>query len=271
MKIIIWKEVNGQWQIAYMDTSHAASVNDIEFCPWEHGLRVAAASSDGTVSVLTYGADQQWRRSVFAQHAGGAQAVSWMPAQQRDGQVVPTMRLATGGFDGAVNVWKCDSENWSQELPFLPPAHTDCVRAVAWRPDGPGVMATGGWDKSVIIWAQEGGQPWRQVTKFQVSDKVECLSWSVTGSILAAAFAEGDSKLWKEAPDGSYEEVGNCSETGFVEVPSKFQRQTSSQAPVDVGFNNMPPPQAAVGAPPPQPNLSAELAAQQQNVLEAFG
>lgn len=267
MKIIIWKEVNSQWQIAYMDTSHCASVNDIEFCPWEHGLRLAAASSDGTVSVLTHSsADQQWRRAVFAQHAGGAQAVSWTPAQQRDGQYVPTMRLATGGCDGAVCVWKCEAEVWVQETPFVPPAHSDWVRAVAWRPDSNGVMASGGWDKTVVIWAQEGGegQPWRQVKKFTVDGKVECLSWSETGSILAASYADGQSVLWKEAPDGSYEEVGNCSETGYVEVPSKFQ----SQMPVDAPPSFMaPPPAVAEVAPPP---LSNELAAQQQNVLEAF-
>merc|ERR1712003_256429 len=112
-------------------------------------------------------------------------------------------------------------------------------------------MATGGWDKTVIIWTQEGGegQPWRQVVKFNVDCKVECLSWSETGGILACSYGEGESRLWKEAPDGSYEEAGNCSESGYVEVPSKFQ----SQVPVETTTFSAPPmaAQAQVGAPPP--------------------
>merc|ERR1712000_352668 len=100
MKVIIWKETpahSGQWQIAYMDSSHAASVNDVAFCPWEFGLRLACASSDGTVSVLTYGADQQWYRTAFQAHAGGANTVSWTsPQRQSNDASAPAMRIVTG-------------------------------------------------------------------------------------------------------------------------------------------------------------------------------
>merc|ERR1719502_2485212 len=67
MKVIVWKETNpSQWQIAHCDTSHTASVNSVRFCPWEYGLRLACASSDGTVSVLTNNPqDGQWHRASF--------------------------------------------------------------------------------------------------------------------------------------------------------------------------------------------------------------
>ena len=42
-------------QVYTTDASlHSASVNGVAFAPHELGLRVAAASSDGSASVLTY-------------------------------------------------------------------------------------------------------------------------------------------------------------------------------------------------------------------------
>jgi len=42
-------------QVYTSDSSlHSASVNSVAFAPHELGLRVAAASSDGSASVLTY-------------------------------------------------------------------------------------------------------------------------------------------------------------------------------------------------------------------------
>lgn len=261
MKVIIWKEVQANaWQIAYMDSSHAASVNDVEFCPLEYGLSLACASSDGTVSILSYQYDGSWRRTAFPAHAGGVQALSWAPGpgQNRDAVPAPTIRLVTGGCDNAVCVWKCEGEAWAQESPPL--AHSDWVRAVAWRPDGVAVIASGSWDKSVCVWKQDmEGQPWRQVCKLSLSDKVEGLSWSATGSILAVSFGESETSLYKEAIDGRYEEIGKVNEPGFVEVPNSFTAAT--QMP-----QSMPAP-----VPEPASKLSDELQQQQQAVLDSFG
>jgi protein transport protein SEC13 len=275
MKVIIWKEVpanSTNWQIAHMDTSHQASVNDVQFSAWEFGLRVACASSDGTVSVLSYGQDNQWHRASFQAHAGGAQSLSWMPAQYRDGQPSPTMRLVTGGCDCCVTVWKGDGDMWSQEMPPMPPVHTDWVRAVAWRPEGEGgnVIATGGWDRSVIIWMQEmEGQCWRQACKLTVVGKVEGLCWSHTGSILAVSFGSGEAVLYKESLRGSYEEIGKVVEDGatFQEIapnacqPAVTTMDASSASAVAAAF--APPPAAST--------LSNELAMQQAAVLDSFG
>eukprot|EP00406_Dinophysis_acuminata_P011765 CAMPEP_0179229542 /NCGR_PEP_ID=MMETSP0797-20121207/10385_1 /TAXON_ID=47934 /ORGANISM="Dinophysis acuminata, Strain DAEP01" /LENGTH=343 /DNA_ID=CAMNT_0020936609 /DNA_START=67 /DNA_END=1098 /DNA_ORIENTATION=- len=261
MKVIIWKEERGQWQMAYVDTSHQASVNDVEFCPWEYGLRLACASSDGTVSILTHNPnDQQWRRMAFPAHPCGAQTVSWAPLPQQDNATQPpTMRLATGGCDNCVAVWKYENEQWCQEGPLGPP-HTDWVRAVAWRPDSQCILASAGWDKTAVIWRQEmEGQPWRQICKFTLADKVEGLAWSVTGSILAVSFGEGETVLYKETADGSYEEIGKVGEHGYTEVMNKV----IAAAGFDAADQAAEVPQAT--------NLSSELAAQQQAVLESFG
>lgn len=160
MKIIVWKEMpafSAKWHIAYVDTSHTASVNDVQFCPFEHGLRLACASSDGTVSILTYGPDCQWQRVAFQAHSGGAQCISWMPAQQsrETGMAAPQMCLVSGGCDSYVSVWRCsgDGEAWTKEMPPFPPAHSDWVRGVAWRPDTTrsSIIASGSWDRSVIV------------------------------------------------------------------------------------------------------------------------
>mmetsp|Transcript_63360 Transcript_63360/g.163007 ORF Transcript_63360/g.163007 Transcript_63360/m.163007 type:complete len:341 (-) Transcript_63360:82-1104(-) len=257
MKVIVWKEVNGQWHQAYEDASHAASVNSIKFAPWEHGCRLACASSDGNVSVLTYSPnDCQWRRAVFQAHAPGVQTLDWMPVVHRD-NTQPAMRLATGGCDNSVFVWKCESEMWTQETPPLPAAHTDWVRAVAWRPDGSSILASGSWDKTVGLWKQEmEGQPWRSICKLTVDGKVEGISWSVTGSILAVSFGDGETSWYKETDIGRFEETGKVDEAGFTDL--------GKGASPTVG----PPGQVGGDVPPP---VSNEQQTAQQAVLDAFG
>ena len=48
------------WLQAYSSTAHQASVNAISFAPHELGLALAAASSDGSISVLTHTAETGW-------------------------------------------------------------------------------------------------------------------------------------------------------------------------------------------------------------------
>jgi len=260
MKVIIWKEVApGNWQIAHLDSSHAASVNDVEFCPWEHGLRLACASSDGTVSILTY-VDGQWRRTAFAANTGGSQSVSWAPVQKRDGVPQPIGKLVVGGCDNQAVVWKCENEAWAQEFPPLPAAHTDWVRDVAWRPlDGSSVIASGSWDKTVVIYSQEmEGQQWRQLCTLTLPGKVESLSWCESGSILGVSCGESDVVLYKETYDGRYEEVGKVTEPGYVEVPNSITASVPPSAPTQPSAQ-----EATVQNP--------ELQQQTQNVLESFG
>jgi len=238
MKVIIWKETSpSQWQIAHCDTSHTASVNAVQFCPWEFGLRLACASSDGHVSVLTHSQqDMQWHRTSFDAHASGAQSLSWAPAPAAGASSNPLERLATCGCDGAVKVWRMENECWSEERPALPKAHTDWVRAVAWRPDDVRVMASGGWDKTVVIWEHVSSSSpsagrqkqdssdgmWRQASKLTLREKVEGLSWSETGGVLAIALDDGETVIYKSDGDGAYAEVAKVSESGLQDVPNSL-------------------------------------------------
>jgi protein transport protein SEC13 len=47
----------------FIADQHTASVNGVNFAPYELGLMLAAASSDGSVSVLSYSPDGQWGSS----------------------------------------------------------------------------------------------------------------------------------------------------------------------------------------------------------------
>jgi FK506-binding protein 1 len=84
-------------------------------------------------------------------------------------------------------------------------------------------MASGSWDKTVVIWVQEvEGHPWRQVTKLHLPDKVEGLSWSETGGVLAVSFGDGESAMYKDAGDGSYTQVAKVHENGLEDVPNSL-------------------------------------------------
>jgi len=119
-----------------------------------------------------------------------------------------------------VKVWRLENNVWCQERPAFSTVHTDWVRSVAWRPDDVRVLASGGWDKTVVIWEQAAeGSPsdWQKVEKLQLPSKVEALAWSETGGLLAVSYGDGDSTLYKEN-DGRYVEVAKVSEAGLQDV-----------------------------------------------------
>lgn len=247
MKIIVWKQTHPQqWQQVHVDTHHTASVNDVKFAPWEFGLCLAAASSDGTISTLSYSVnDGQWKRRSFPAHPEGAQTLDWAPTHHHDTTGSSALRLVSGGCDNQVVVWKCEGETWSEEAVLSVPGHRDWVRDVAWKPTGiSNIIASGSWDKTVIIWVQEvAGTPWRQLNRLEVPDKVEGLDWSGTGGMLAVTTAT-ETVIYKEIQNGNYTQVGKAHETGFtdfcapVESPldqgdtaNVFQDQVTEQNP----------------------------------------
>ena len=113
----MWKEhTPGQWGQVYQCREHEGSVNSIAWCPVEHGLCLACASSDGRVSVLTRQADDSWTVKRFNAHQIGCNAVSWAPAfpagavlsaASPTGAALQPMRLVTGGCDNLVKIWRC--------------------------------------------------------------------------------------------------------------------------------------------------------------------
>uniref|UniRef100_A0A183EL08 Protein SEC13 homolog n=1 Tax=Gongylonema pulchrum TaxID=637853 RepID=A0A183EL08_9BILA len=138
-RVIIWKEVSGKWQRLYEWNHHDASVNSISWAPHQYGLTLACASTDGTVSVLSFSKAKIWTHQIIPKaHEEGCNAISWAPAtyytslSQSDGPNTQK-RMVSGGNDNYVKIWSETSDD-SWQLECALEGHTDWVRDVAWAP-----------------------------------------------------------------------------------------------------------------------------------------
>jgi protein transport protein SEC13 len=221
MRVLVWKEVHaGDWQVALRDEAHQASVNAVAFAPWEAGLILAAGSSDGTVSLHSFKAGDQWGRRSFNAHANGVNALAWCPKAEG-------LTLATGGCDHQVRIWRFNeaAEEWIQEHQFTE-GHMDWVRDVAWQPEtgSAKTLATVGADQQLILWTKDSDNHlWRKLTKIALPAKAWRCSWSVTGSLLVVSCGENQMLLYKENLDGEWIQVGKLNDDGFAgETPAGF-------------------------------------------------
>lgn len=94
------------------------TVNSVCWAPPEWGLMLAAGSSDGTISVLSYVNDRWDAKKIPGAHTLGCNAVTWSPATgpysvSQGGSAGdpanagPTIkRFASGGCDNLVKIWK---------------------------------------------------------------------------------------------------------------------------------------------------------------------
>jgi protein transport protein SEC13 len=166
----------------------------VAWAPHEAGCLLAAASSDGAVSLLelnpaaAHGAAPAAaggpssaafvQVALFAAHGLGANCVAWAPGcapgavvgQQLQGQPQPppVRRFVTGGSDGAVKVWELagGAAAAAAGQPAVEPVlvcellgHTDWVRDVAWSSTvlRKSYIASASQDKTVRIWTSENG------------------------------------------------------------------------------------------------------------------
>ncbi|KAI0660114.1 vesicle budding-like protein [Cubamyces menziesii] len=251
-KVFIWKEQQGQgaspggWTKIKEHTLHKASVNSVSWAPHELGAILACASSDGTISVLTFKNDGNWDAAVFEGHAIGCNAVSWAPAVQPGSLIVPqpsntvpgqqptavqsVKRFASAGCDNLVKIWGFREETQAWVPEEVLEGHTDWVRDVAWAPNiglPRSYIATASQDKTVLIWTKDTPtSPWVKTAldpsassvsptggasapagKFP--DVVWRVSWSLAGNILAVSCGDGKVTLWKENLKGVWECVSD--------------------------------------------------------------
>ena len=237
-RVLLWVESRGagasspsSWQrLPFEPPAHSASVNALAFAPQELGLALAAASSDGSVSVLTAqqsgqnpssgAAAEGWSSDrIERAHAAGVLGLAWYPSTTEK-------RLATCGCDNLIKLWRFDEQNggWSAEGAPLA-AHSEWVRDVAFAPrlasPNPStststsssfspVLASAGQDGKVFAWSEnkETGT-WQPtlVNDFGSGQPVWRVSWSTAGGVLAVSDSRGAVSLWKESVDGQWEEV----------------------------------------------------------------
>ncbi|KAH7685859.1 protein transport protein SEC13 protein [Dioscorea alata] len=218
-RVIIWKEGNkpGQWSQAHVFTDHKSSVNSIAWAPHDLGLCLACGSSDGNISVFTARTDGGWDTTRIDQaHPVGVTSVSWAPsmgpgALVGSGLLDPVQKLASGGFDNTVKVWKLYNGSWKMDCFPALQMHSECVRDVAWAPNlglPKSTIASASQDGTVVIWtvAKEGDQ-WEGKVLNNFKTPVWRVSWSLAGNILAVADESNNVTLWKEAGDGEWQQV----------------------------------------------------------------
>jgi protein transport protein SEC13 len=144
----------------------------VAWAPHEAGCLLAAASSDGTVSLLELNsAASQGQQSPFVQvgqvqaHPLGANSVSWGPGAAAgaltatgSGNTAPiAKRFVSGGSDGVVRIWEFTGSEITPVTELS--GHADWVRDVAWSSTilKKSYIASASQDKTVKIWSSENG------------------------------------------------------------------------------------------------------------------
>ena len=221
-------------------TLHESSVNSVAFAAHEFGLIVAAASSDGRISILTHGSsgdnnDDSWNVDYIADNSLGVNSVSFAPytaynisnnnnSQEQPAATATAMHIVSGGCDNRIRFWNKSNTTHKWEMDLSPIAdtdtiaHSDWVRDVAWAPSvlpNTNIVASCSEDRTVIIWTQKGGvgNTWKPTLLNTFEEPVWRVSWSVTGSILAVSSGDNSVSLWKQTLDGEWTQVSSVEET----------------------------------------------------------
>ncbi|AOW07895.1 protein transport protein SEC13 [Yarrowia lipolytica] len=217
-KVFIWREENGRWtNIA--QHQHNASVNSVVWAPQEYGPLLLCASSDGNVSVVEFKEGGNCEATTFAAHDVGANSASWAPPavsgsliQPINGKASNNIRIVTGGCDNLVKIWKYDPSSKTYVIEETLSGHKDWVRDVAWSSSvlSKSYIASASQDKTVIVWTQEGNQPWKKklLQDIPFPDVVWKVSWSLSGNVLAVSGGDNKVTLWKENLTGEWESAG---------------------------------------------------------------
>lgn len=203
-------------------------MNLIAWSPAEVGCHLAAASSDGNVSVLTF-ENNTFSHVLFNAHGHlGANSVSWAPAtipgaltgaQAPGQQPGPVRRFVTGGSDNSVKIWNFNPSTATYENMCTLSGHGDWVRDVAWSPTplSKSYIASASQDHTVRIWTlpanAEMSDPhaWKcETLDFEVV--VWRVSWSMAGNVLAVSGGDNRVSLWKEKLKGGWECVKTIEE-----------------------------------------------------------
>ncbi|CAD7930218.1 unnamed protein product [Amoebophrya sp. A25] len=209
-QVMIWKDQG----LAHKDEQARASVNQVRFAPVECGLVLAAAGSDGAVSIFEYKTTDSWTRTTFLAHPCGVRSLCWAPAGCVDlngSTPLEGAKIATGGLDAAVKVWLFKNGSWVREDVDTSSGvgHKDWVTGVAWRPNGgqnSDIIASGSRDGSVILW-QRFETIWRPIKLFKdefAGKPIWSVEFSQVGGMLQVNFGESEMQIFKETGQGEF-------------------------------------------------------------------
>ena len=102
--------------------------------------RIVAGADDGTIRIVTKGADGDWSSEVLREHMG------WVKCLQS----LPDGRIVSGSQDSTIRIWTKDAHgDWNSEVLR---GHTDYVGCLQALPDGR--IVSGSVDNTIRIWTK---------------------------------------------------------------------------------------------------------------------
>ena len=226
-QVLVHKEdAPGRWTAVHAwSGGEGASVNAVCWAPEGAGvLQLACAASDGRATILAHDATSgEWAASSFLASPLGLTSCSWCPVEATgsataEGALVP--RLATGGCDALVKVWRREDPNadaWDLEpVANGGKAHTGWVRDVAFSPfygEPKPCLISCSDDKSVLVWTRNDlNGPWASRVVTTCDAPVWRVAWSVAGCVLAVSSGDDAVSLWKESVAGDWHELAEPEE-----------------------------------------------------------
>ncbi|VWU52671.1 protein transport protein SEC13, partial [Hepatocystis sp. ex Piliocolobus tephrosceles] len=195
------------------------------------------ASSDGCLSVISYvfnknthEGDGYWIKHSIKGHMNGATCLSWEKPfnyilnsnkhiKDSTSDIISSFKLVSGGYDNQVIVWIYDNntKEFHKLFQMNDKPHTAAIKDVSWRPNinnSTNIIASCSDDKQVIIWKEEiSNNKWKNEQVIKLENKINKLSWSPNGTILAVACVNNNAYLYKENIKGVWEQICNLSDS----------------------------------------------------------
>ena len=145
------------------------------------GQRLASCSSNATIKIWDSNTGQLLQEYP-GQNTGDAQSITWSP----DGKLIATCSRVAD----AIRIWDTITGKELNTLKGL---------SITWSPDGQR-LASGSWNRSIIIWDPRTGQALQTLIKENENDRVFSVAWSPDGQWLASGMAGSgheDIGIWK--------------------------------------------------------------------------
>ena len=172
------------WDLATKKVSTLVGHKEVVWgARWSHdGKWLVTVSEDRMVRVWR---SPEWvLEKTLGPQPGSVMAVAWSPDSRE---------FATAESDKKVRIWSVGT--WAaRELV----GHEEAVSAVAWSSNG--VLASGSWDDTVLVWS-ESGQP--VIRLAGIESDVRSIDWNPKGTEFMIGSMNGALWSWKEDHDRS--------------------------------------------------------------------